>query len=506
MTNFEKEIFVMAKKKIVRIELYKLTDVPIDSLIDKCIEITTRPIVKVVNTDGVTSDDQSAAPILETKIKAAPRRAILYQKFLFLVHLIISRCSASKDNRIQLHSERLKNILGNDYDILLETLRELGIITMTTEYAVGVHCRFISLKDWRVHIEPTINIKVAEYLSRWAELTQNDVNSYNESEHIELEVKIIDGRAQVIKKGEKIIGEQEQWLYDMYNNSLSYLDLKVSKDNAIEYINSLFTNRNTHKYHHCLHNILSFDNKNQRITSIDKQDRIYHYLTNLRKDLKCLFNLKFQLDIANSHPLLLCKLLINRYKLDYEILKVIYNKERVEVCELHNVSEQLCNKLQDKVLSIEKDVVRFIYACSKGVMWDELHNSFPEYSRDEIKSNAFALIFYNPRKIARYTEFGKRFMSVYPNVYAVIEETKDKTKLPLLMMRTESTLMCRILARCYKNGWKVVSIHDAIVALDTPENDGLEPMAIKQIINDVYREVLLHPTIHYDEFSLPDIP
>ncbi|MBQ4532753.1 MAG: hypothetical protein IJA24_05910 [Alistipes sp.] len=495
----------MAKKKIVPIELYKLTNVPIDSLIDKCIEITTRPMVKVVNADGVTSDSQSESPILETKVKAAPRRAILYQKFLFLVHLIISRCSASKDNRIQLHSERLKNVLGNDYDILLETLCEMNIISMTTEYAVGVHCRFISLKDWRVHIEPTINIKVAEYLSRWAELTQKDVNSYNESEHIELEVKIIDGRAQVIKKGEKIIGEQEQWLYDMYKDSLSYLDLKISKDNAIGYIDSLFTNRNTHKYHHCLHNILSFDKKNIKITSIDKQDRIYHYLTYLRKDLKYLFNLKFQLDIANSHPLLLCKLLIVKYKLDYNILNIIYNKERVEVCDLHNVSEQLCNELQDKGLSIEKDVVRFIYACSKGMMWDELNNSFPEYSRDEIKSNAFALIFYNPRNIARYTEFGKKFMSVYPNVYAAIEETKDKTRLPLLMMKTESTLMRRILTKCYLQGWKVISIHDAIVALDTQENEGLEPMAIKRIINDVYRAVLLHPTVHIDEFPLPAV-
>ena len=495
----------MAKKKIVPIELYKLTNVPINSLIDKCIEITTRPIVKVVNTDGVTSDDQSKAPILETKIKAAPRKAILYQKFLFLLHLIITRCSASKDNRIQLHSERLKNVLGNDYDILLETLCEMNIISMTTEYAVGVHCRFISLKDWRVHIEPTINIKVAEYLSRWAELTQKDVNSYNESEHIELEVKIIDGRAQVVRKGEKVISEQEQWLYDMYNDSLSYLDLKISKDNAIEYINSLFSNRNTHKYHHCLHNILSFDKKNIKITSIDKQDRIYHYLTNLRKDLKYLFNLKFQLDIANSHPLLLCKLLIVKYKLDNNILNIIYNKEIVEVCDLHNVSEQLCNELQDKGLSIEKDVVRFIYACSKGMMWDELNNSFPEYSRDEIKSNAFALIFYNPRNIARYTEFGNKFMSVYPNVYAAIEETKDKTRLPLLMMKTESTLMRRILTRCYQQGWKVISIHDAIVSLDTQENEGLEPMAIKRIINDVYRAVLLHPTVHIDEFPLPTV-
>ena len=492
----------MAKKKITPIELYTLRSISFDVLVDRCIEITTHPVVKVVNADGVTNDSHSEVPTLETKVKQAPRKAILYHKFIFLVHLIISRCSASKDNRIQLHSERLKNVLGNDYGLLLETLCEMGMISMTSEYVVGVHCRFISLRDWSVHINPVINVKVSDYISKWRELTNKDVALYEHSPNIELEVKIIDGRAQVVRKDEKVISEQEQWLYDMYNDSLSYLDLKVSKDIAIEYIDSLFSSKDSHKYHHCLYNILKFDH-NQKITSVDKQSRIYHYLTNLRKDLKCLFNLKFQLDIANSHPLLLCKLLINRYKLDYNILQNIYNKERVEVCDLHNVSEQLYNELKHSKLDIKKDVIRFIYACSKGMMWDELHNSFPEYSRDEIKSNAFALIFYNPRNIARYTEFGKRFMGAYPNVYAAIEETKDKTKLPLLMMKTESTLMRRILARCYENGWKVVSIHDAIVALDTPENDGLEPMTIKRIINDVYREVLLHPTIHFDEFPFP---
>lgn len=496
----------MAKsKKIVPIRLYKLINVSIDALVDKCIEITTRPIVKVIDADGVTSDSHSESPILETKIKPAPRRAILYQKFLFLVHLIITRCSASKDNRIQLHSERLKNVLGNDYHLLFETLGEMGVITMTTGYVVGEHCRLVSLRDWSVHIEPTINLKVGEYISKWDRLTNDAVAEYNNGNDIELEVKIVDGKAQVVRKDEKIISEQEKWLYAMYNDSLSYLNLRVSKDDAIEYINTLFSNRDSHKYHHCVYNILSFNNKNIKIASIDKQDRIYHYLTNLRKDLKSLFNLKFQLDIANSHPLLLCRLLIIKYGLDYKILEIIYNKERVEVCDLHNVSEQLYNELQDKGLNIEKDIIRFIYACSKGMMWDELNNSFPEYSRDEIKSNAFALIFYNPRNIARYTEFGKKFMSVYPSVYAAIEETKDKTKLPHLMMRIESTLMRRILTRCYQQGWKVISIHDAIVALDVPDNNGLEPIAIKCIINNVYREVLLHPTIHYDEFPLPTV-
>ena len=75
------------------------------------------------------------------------------------------------------------------------------------------------------------------------------------------------------------------------------------------------------------------------------------------------------------------------------------------------------------------------------------------------------------------------------------------TKLPNLMMRLESRLMKQILNECYAHGWKVVSIHDAIVVFDVETNSAVKPIDIKIIINNIYRRYLLHPTIHLDIFN-----
>lgn len=240
------------------------------------------------------------------------------------------------------------------------------------------------------------------------------------------------------------------------------------------------------------------------ITKIDEQNRIYHYLTNLKKELKPLYNIKHQLDIANSHPLLLNKILIGEYKINKEELDIIYRREGDSIDNSYNVSEQLCNELLDKGIHIPIDVVRYLYITSRGLLWDELHTQFPEFDRSEIKTLSFAHIFYNQHNIAKYTEFGRKFISLYPNVHEVISHTKDVVSLPRMLMKYESFLMKNILTQCYHNGWKVVSIHDAVIVLDVPENERIEPSDVVHIIEDVYRKNMLHPTIHCDIFSTKD--
>ena len=123
-----------------------------------------------------------------------------------------------------------------------------------------------------------------------------------------------------IINSQKEISEDDKRYYENYNASLSHLRLKYPLEECIAYINRLHENKNTHKYHHCISNLCSFDTKKLIITKIDEQNRIYHYLTNLKKELKPLYNIKHQLDIANSHPLLLNKILIGEYKINKEEL------------------------------------------------------------------------------------------------------------------------------------------------------------------------------------------
>lgn len=463
-------------RKIRKIAVSQLADIEISTIMDKYTELITA-----------------------NEAKSAPYRAVLYHKLLFLIHLIITHCRASKDNKIQLNTERLKDVLGNEYNYMLAALKEMGIITVDERYLIGIHCRFISLNDWNIKVEVLPNVKVIEYLEKWEKLklkAKNDV-----ANDVDTKIDFVDGEPQIrlIKKGEKVLSREEMDFRTKYEESLSYLRLKIGKSEAQEYINTLFTDFDNHSYHYYSNMIQAFDVNNLKIYNIDAQNRIYHYLTSLPKDLKPLFNIKYQLDIANSHPLLFSIHLIDIYKdkLNKQTLKIIYNIKREEyINNLHNVSELFCNKLNTNELYVPIDVLRYIYVCSRGMMWDDFTAIFSDFTRDEVKVKAFKEIFYPKQDFTEHTEFGKKFIELYPNVYQAIRELKKSTKLPILMMKFESRLMREILNVCYGQGWKVVNIHDAIIVFDVDANSSVEPIQIKHIINNIYRRYLLHPTIH----------
>ena len=183
--------------------------------------------------------------------------------------------------------------------------------------------------------------------------------------------------------------------------------------------------------------------------------------------------------------------------MDYQTLKIIYNIKKEEyINNLHNVTELFCNKLNTNELRVPIDILRYIYVCSRGMMWDDFTAIFDEFTRAEVKIKAFKEIFYPKQDFTEHTAFGKKFIELYPNVHQAIRELKKSTKLPLLMMKFESRLMREILNVCYGQGWKVIHIHDAIIVLDIEANSSVEPIQIKHNINDIYRRYLMHPTIH----------
>ena len=460
-------------RKITKIAVSQLANIEIDTIINKYKEL-----------------------ISTNKMKSAPNKGILYHKLLFLIHLIITRCKASKDNQVQLNSDRLQDVLGNEYNYMLAALREMRIIDIDKKYIKDVQCRLISLLNWNIKVEVLPNSKVIGYLDKWQKLNTKAKKNHSNA----LKVIIVDGVIQIVNNNPPSRPEVDFNL--KYEESLSYLRLKVSKEEAQEYINSFFINTDNHSYHYHSSCIQDFDVNNLKIYNIDNQNRIYHILTSLPKKLKPLFNIKYQLDIANSHPLLLSRILIDKYKIDINILRTIYNINKEEyINNLHNVTEFFCNKLNTSDLCVPIDILRYIYNTSKGMIWNDFATIFNKYTRDEVKVKAFKEIFYPTKNFTEHTDFGRKFIELYPNVYQVIREIKDATKLPNLMMKFESKLMREILNVCFEKEWKAVNIHDAIVIFDVKENSDVKPIDIKHIINDVYRQHLLHPTIHCDVFN-----
>lgn len=487
-------------RKPRKIEIAQLTDVSIDDIIDRYIKILTTPkknvndkIVMAVRIEDCVVPDDTII------VKSKPNRSILRHKFLFLLHLIISKCIRSRENTIQLNSIRLEDVLGNDYSYMLDTLHDMKIINLSAFYEVGEYSRSIKLLDWNIKKETLPNLKVIEYLEKWKALTQKAKSSYNKIEII----PSFNDKGELIlnQKDKRKISKEDVDFIENYNNSLSFLEMRYNKEDSIDYVNSLFSSHDSHRYYYYLNCIEEYSKNKNKIYSIDEQDRIYHCLTSLPKKLKPLFNIKYQLDIANSHPLLFSRILINKYKIDNSILKIIYNIKREEYIDnIHYATEFFCKILNNNYIGVPTDVIKYIYVCSKGMIWDDFTTIFSEYTRDEVKVRAFKEIFYPKNNITPFTEFGKKFIEEYPNVYKTIREIKKVERLPLLMMKIESRIMRRILSVCFTNGWKVVNIHDALVILDVVDNNNADQLVLKKIINDIYREYMLHPTIHYEEF------
>ena len=114
--------------------------------------------------------------------------------------------------------------------------------------------------------------------------------------------------------------------------------------------------------------------------------------------------------------------------------------------------------------------------------------------------------------IWEYIQKQKRidFEREYPNVWKVIKEERNKGKksnnkknnyLPCKLMQIESTIFQEILRRCYAKGYDVVNIHDAIVVVDTKNNESVSSDDIKSIMLEVFFERELYPTLKKEEIN-----
>ena len=174
---------------------------------------------------------------------------------------------------------------------------------------------------------------------------------------------------------------------------------------------------------------------------------------------------------------------------------------------LNNINCSISN-----LQNIPPDVRQYISQTSQGLMWEELLDACESQglqadSRGELKTQMFAEVFYSKTKIIAYKEFGKVFKTIYPNVYKIINKLKpngEETMLSHLIMKIESELFHQILERIYKNTkYDAINIHDAIVLLDTPNNENCNADEIETIMKDIYNTYNLFPSFSIDIYN-PD--
>ena len=451
--------------------------------------------------------------------KRLQSREVLERKSSFLIHNLISRQVSSHNDTAYLNAEVLKNVLGGESVAILDYLVEEKLVKVVEPYVNGV-----TSKGYRVvDLEKNVSCSTKPYFFPYRPYV------------IGIEEELAKREKLAQKMAQKNLSKP---FYRSYQNALNMLKINTAK--AQEYIDIHFGDKDEKSRDYHLNILEKYQEKQRSIKVPNENDnRIYHILTNTPRELKNFLNIKFQVDIRNSHPLLLNALIFEKYGIDQNLLKIDKNRQNVlfqiikscfdkekdskcdikshlsvdKACKKHgkyNDGEYLCNKLKnigldsseiDKIREIPFDVLKYIYLTSTGGFWDKVladdNGKVGGYdlTRQDVKGIMFGQVFYGKNlKTPTDYKYAKRFKEEFPNVYDLILSYKkglkreERTVLAHKLMALESKLFRKALKILFEMGFEVVSIHDAIVVLDTPANTNCSVGLVKSVLTNVYKE------------------
>lgn len=475
-----------------RKKIYRLKSISVDEIIKSYLNYHhtgTFNGVKLEFIPSVISTDPQPNVINQTD-NSKKTVGILNDKFIYLIHLIRNRQIANGGGYVSINATVLEVILGKDYKRMVDTLINMDILLCDQYYMIGCKSYGYRFND---SIEFTYTLEHERYLYKY----------FNKA------TKILEkDRTKQENVSRKIL--DNNLLYDRYNQSLKLLKLTYHNEckqylSLHNYINNLSKDYHYHIYDTYLNNI-------PYITSIDNNKRIYSIATQTPRVIKPFLNIKYSCDIHNSHPLLFNNILYDYYNISLSLRKDISSILSTLIIPPHNVRRNIRTTLihsgvrRDDIASVPADVLAYIYITSIGKFWDLVvptDNTDQLLLRGDIKVLMFAEVFYSKKLTTRGQKYAKLFKQQFPNVYKVVRKQKesDRTKLANDMMKLESKLFHEILMKLYNKRYKVVSIHDAIVVLDTKANDSCTVEIVKRIITEVYSSYGLHPDVSTDYYG-----
>lgn len=478
--------------------IYTFKDISIDAIMEKHIELLknqNQPQRTITNFDEVTCDSSFVAKIetVEGANKPLPKKQILYKKYAFFIHRLIQRCKSNREgNFTRFNSQILQTVLGHVYIDMLKTLETLGIIKVSSSYIPSIQARLIELNP---NLSTVSEMKYSSYIEEYSDKMQQELKKY---EQIQIQ---------------KIKSEMGDKLYDNFTKSLKILKLS-HREEAEDYRNRhhFITPKSKEYFTYILN---EYNKGNFNILSVDSNLRIYSILTQSPRIFKNFLNIRFSIDIHNSHPLLFNKLIIERYNINDNILHILYNNLSNIDNSYYSVGKQVYKLLinneikKEEIANVPNDIWEYIYKTSKGIFWDDFTelDEFKKLLRSDIKVTLFREVFYSKTLTTKGKDFAKVFKKKYPSVYKLVKESKrdDRTFLANQMMRIESDIFRSILTKLYAKRFKVLTIHDAIVVLDTKANDQCTPELIHSIIEKEYLRINLCPNVSVDYYSTENV-
>lgn len=445
---------------------------------------------------------------------------IISCKVKYLQDLIIRRAISNAGGAFSLHSQVLKNVLGDEYKTMLLTLIDLGYLRLgdgkngqeveeQLYYQNGKYSTVYSIPDDRdVECIWITNAKIKTYIKKekdqlykrhTTEVRANVDKRYGQ-----------DFREMYEKSLRKITLEQPEEL-DAYIPAAiqKHIEKEAQKKRKKKKKKSMIG----HYYNYVKNQLLV---KDKYIHRIDNAGRIYHILTNTDRNIKQFLNIAISADCKNSHPVLFNYFLFRwrGVSLDdaYRISALMHS-----IPEGSNIRRVLQANIPCNTLNmLTDDELSYIHQTVNGLLWDNITSKHPEINRQEIKENMFAEVFYsNDMKTYRWQTYAQEFRESFPNVMSLIKywkhpknaadveiymkehgikAEKPTAALSIAMMNLEAQIFTQILKQIYKKRWYAIHIHDCIVIPKTRSKNQPTKEQIISIMQDVYKEFGLSAT------------
>ena len=452
-------------------------------------------------------DTLSPCGIIYHKAKRGVKKPdIIRCKIQYLQHLVIRRAHSKKDlGPFHLSSQILKAVIGDEYLTMLTILIKMGYLVYGDGrngnsvgeyyyYQVGMYSTIYSLpENIRFEKVTTSNARVLKYLQKECE----QIQLYRQN----VLQPLISNR----------FGPDFQKQYEISLNKIRLVDtqgfqafveqrLKEKPDGYLyyEYIRK------------------GLEEKQKHIQKIDAAGRIYHILTNAKREVKQFLNIAISADCKNSHPVLFNFFIFRSHGINYEDAYQI----SLAMHSIENASQlrkSLSKLVASNLLDLFKyDELKYIYETSTGQFWDNIVKHFPEYDRAQVKDKMFAEVFYSKtHQVKGYQIFGRKFQKQFPNVMRLIKAwkkeenrawidaymskrnlsySKPEAALSIAMMNLEARIFGEVLKRMYSKRWRAFHIHDCIIIPQTTGKNQPTRDEVISIMKDVYKVCGLLPT------------
>lgn len=456
-----------------------------------------------------TNPDDTLSPcgIIYHKAKRGVKKPdIIRCKIQYLQHLVIRRAHSKKDlGAFHLSSQILRAVIGDEYKTMLSVLIRMGHLVHGDGkngnsvgeyyyYQVGMYSTIYSLPE-NIGFEKvtTSNARVLKYLQKECE----QIQLYRQN----VLQPLISNR----------FGPDFQKQYEI---SLSKIHI-ANKQGFQAFVEQRLEEKPEGRlYYEYIREGL--EEKQKHIQKIDAAGRIYHILTNAKREVKQYLNIAISADCKNSHPMLFNFFIFRSHGINYEDAYQI----SLAMHSIENASQlrkSLSKLVASNLLDLFKyDELKYIYETSTGQFWDNIVKKFPEYDRAQVKEKMFAEVFYSKtHQVKGYQIFGRKFQKQFPNVMRLIKAwkkeenrawidaymskrnlsyNKPEAALSIAMMNLEARIFGEVLKRMYSKRWRAFHIHDCIIVPQTTGKNQPTRDEVIGIMRDVYKECGLLPT------------